>query len=60
MSKVGENRVPTGTAPEKSECEGNNAPLSQPTGHTEGGGPKVPTNIAPSALSLPVLRNAFD
>ena len=42
MSKVGENRVPTGTAPEKSECEGNNAPLSQPTGHTEGGARKFP------------------
>ena len=58
MSKVGENRVPTCTAPEKSECEGNNAPLSQPTGHTEGGGPKVPTNIAPNDVADKLLRDA--
>ena len=58
MSKVGENRVPTGTAPEKSECEGSNVPLSQPTGHTEGGGPKVPTNIAPNDVGDKLLRDA--
>ena len=51
MSKVGENRVPTDTVPEKSECEGSNVPLSQPTGRIEGGGPKVPTNIAPNDVA---------
>ena len=58
MSKVGENGVPKGTAPEKSECESSNVPLSRPTGHTEGGGPKVPTNIAPNDVADKLLRDA--
>ena len=58
MSKVGENRVPTGTTPEESECEGSNVPLSQHIGHTEGGGPKVPTNIAPNDVADKLLRDA--
>ena len=45
-------------APEKSECGGSNVPLSQPTGHTEGGGPKVPTNIAPNDVGDKLLRDA--
>ena len=51
-------RVPTGTAAEKSECEGSNAPLSQPTGHTEGGGPKAPTSIAPNDVADKLSRDA--
>ena len=58
MSNDGENCVPLGTTAENSECDGSNVPLSQPTGHTDDGGLKVPTNIAPNDVADKLLRDA--